>query len=82
MLPEIPKALTPARTPQGHVWVEGDNAAVSEDSRSAYGPIPAALIEGRVLTVLWPPSEMGPVELSYPQSRLLVCNPHPFEDNR
>ncbi|XP_075910476.1 mitochondrial inner membrane protease subunit 1-like [Petromyzon marinus] len=33
--------------PLGHVWLEGDNAANSTDSRS-YGPVPYALIRGRV----------------------------------
>lgn len=67
---------------QGHIWVEGDNAAVSEDSRSKYGAVPAALVEARLLAVLWPPSEMGRAQQSYPHSRLLVCNPRPFEDSR
>ena len=34
--------------PPGHVWVQGDNAAQSRDSRT-YGPIPIALIRGRFI---------------------------------
>uniref|UniRef100_A0A4W5N872 Peptidase S26 domain-containing protein n=1 Tax=Hucho hucho TaxID=62062 RepID=A0A4W5N872_9TELE len=33
--------------PKGHVWLEGDNLSNSADSRS-YGPVPYALIRGRV----------------------------------
>jgi inner membrane protease subunit 1 len=39
--------------PDGHVWLEGDNPNNSADSRS-YGPVPAALIQGRVLARIWP----------------------------
>jgi inner membrane protease subunit 1 len=34
--------------PAGHFWVGGDNAAWSRDSRD-YGPIPIALIKGRLV---------------------------------
>lgn len=30
---------------QGQCWIEGDNAACSEDSASVYGPVPLALIQ-------------------------------------
>jgi inner membrane protease subunit 1 len=33
--------------PKGHIWVSGDNAADSRDSR-LYGPVPMALIHGRL----------------------------------
>ncbi|KAF3832540.1 hypothetical protein F7725_026205 [Dissostichus mawsoni] len=44
-----PSDLFKAHTyvPKGHVWLEGDNLRNSSDSRS-YGPIPYALIRGRV----------------------------------
>lgn len=47
--------------PRGHCWIEGDNAACSRDSRSEYGPVPAALITGRVAAVVWPPWRLGPI---------------------
>ncbi|EEB88297.1 hypothetical protein MPER_13940 [Moniliophthora perniciosa FA553] len=33
--------------PRGHIWISGDNAVYSRDSRD-YGPVPMALIQGRV----------------------------------
>ncbi|EQC28471.1 hypothetical protein SDRG_13799 [Saprolegnia diclina VS20] len=39
--------------PPGHVWVEGDNSGMSVDSRH-FGPIPLALVFGRVAFTLWP----------------------------
>lgn len=41
------------QVPSGHVWVTGDNLEHSLDSR-AYGPVPMALIRGRVFARLWP----------------------------
>ncbi|KAF0718615.1 Aste57867_1585 [Aphanomyces stellatus] len=46
--------------PKGHVWVEGDNPTASIDSRH-YGPIPQALIWGRVTYKVWPLAEIAPV---------------------
>lgn len=43
--------------PRGHVWIEGDNAANSMDSRQ-YGPIPLGLIRSRAVIRLWPLNEM------------------------
>jgi signal peptidase I len=48
------------RVPAGHVWLEGDNPHNSTDSRQ-YGPVPEALVKGRVLCKVWPPWELGPV---------------------
>lgn len=34
--------------PPGHIWVQGDNATASRDSRT-YGPIPISLVRGRLI---------------------------------
>lgn len=39
--------------PDGHVWIEGDNAINSSDSRH-YGPVSANLILGKVIGRVWP----------------------------
>lgn len=36
------------KVPEGHVWISGDNAAWSRDSRD-YGPVPIALVKGRIV---------------------------------
>jgi inner membrane protease subunit 1 len=41
------------RVPEGHCWVAGDNLDWSRDSR-LFGPLPLALIKGKVLGVVWP----------------------------
>lgn len=46
------------RIPSGHVWLEGDNPYNSTDSRE-YGPVPASLIVGRVVAVVFPPGRSG-----------------------
>ena len=33
--------------PKGHVWIIGDNASASRDSRT-YGPVPMGLIQGKL----------------------------------
>ncbi|KAM4602763.1 mitochondrial inner membrane protease subunit 1 [Polymixia lowei] len=55
--------------PRGHVWLEGDNLRNSSDSR-IYGPIPYALIRGRVCLKLWPPHCFGPLNES-PTGRII-----------
>jgi signal peptidase I len=50
-----------SKVPEGHVWLEGDNPSNSTDSRY-YGPVPAALINGRVVCKIWPWSEAGWME--------------------
>ncbi|XP_063602761.1 mitochondrial inner membrane protease subunit 1-like [Penaeus indicus] len=44
--------------PKGHVWLEGDNALNSTDSRT-FGSVPAGLIRGRAVCRLWPLSDVG-----------------------
>lgn len=39
--------------PPGHVWLQGDNLTHSMDSRD-YGPVPLALIKGKVFMQVWP----------------------------
>lgn len=57
--------------PVGRCWVEGDNAAVSGDSRSAYGPVHLGLLEGRVSHVVWPLERIGRVAVAPQPQRLL-----------
>ncbi|KAG7449408.1 LexA/Signal peptidase [Guyanagaster necrorhizus] len=47
--------------PEGHVWVEGDDPYHSDDSNT-FGPIPAALIEAKVLFIVWPLSRIGSLQ--------------------
>ncbi|KAJ7293297.1 peptidase S24/S26A/S26B/S26C [Mycena rebaudengoi] len=39
--------------PKGHIWIMGDNAAYSRDSRD-YGPISMGLIHGKLFARIWP----------------------------
>ncbi|GAA5869737.1 hypothetical protein JCM1840_000575 [Sporobolomyces johnsonii] len=41
------------KVPPGHVWLAGDNASNSTDSRD-YGPVPMAMVRGRVVARVWP----------------------------
>ncbi|KAL1407122.1 hypothetical protein Q8F55_006536 [Vanrija albida] len=45
------KGLTFVKVPKGHVWLSGDNLSNSTDSRD-YGPMPIAMVRGKVLTIL------------------------------
>lgn len=49
---------TRVEVPLGHLWLQGDNAGNSTDSRD-YGPVPYALLRGKVFVKVWPPSEAG-----------------------
>ncbi|KAM0805010.1 peptidase S24/S26A/S26B/S26C [Usnea florida] len=46
------------QVPDGHCWLLGDNLLWSRDSR-VYGPIPLALIQGKVIARVSPWSERG-----------------------
>lgn len=46
------------RVPKGHVYLEGDNALLSTDSRN-FGPIPQGLIQIRLVFRVWPLSRAG-----------------------
>ncbi|MFO0515314.1 MAG: S26 family signal peptidase, partial [bacterium] len=39
--------------PKNHIWIEGDNKENSLDSRM-FGPVSKHLVEGRVVSRLWP----------------------------
>ena len=41
------------QVPEGHCWIAGDNLDWSRDSR-VYGPVPLALVKGKVVAILWP----------------------------
>lgn len=43
------------RVPEGHCWLAGDNLEWSRDSRT-FGPLPLALIKGKVIATIWPVS--------------------------
>jgi signal peptidase I len=46
----------PEVVPEDHVFVLGDNRAVSHDSR-AIGPVPVDSVRGHVVLVYWPPEK-------------------------
>lgn len=46
------------QVPEGHCWLLGDNLAESRDSRT-YGPLPLALIKGKVIARVLPWSHRG-----------------------
>ena len=46
------------KVPEGHCWVAGDNQAHSRDSR-LFGPLPLALIKGKVIARVFPLAQMG-----------------------
>lgn len=45
------------KIPEDHVWLQGDNDAQSTDSRH-YGPVPQALVRGKVWVRVWPPNQV------------------------
>jgi len=64
--PGAPRARV--RVPRGHVWLEGDNAQDSTDSR-AYGAVPTALVRGRVFARVWPPGAAALFDARAPRPR-------------
>ena len=46
------------QVPEGHCWMVGDNMTDSRDSR-LYGPVPLALIKGKVIAKILPFSDAG-----------------------
>jgi len=50
--------------PKGHVWLAGDNADYSRDSR-LYGPVSMALIKGKLWGRVWPLSQVGPFKNTF-----------------
>ena len=46
------------QVPDGHCWLLGDNLPESRDSR-VYGPLPLALIKGKVVAKVLPLSDVG-----------------------
>ncbi|KAJ5832551.1 Peptidase S26A signal peptidase I [Penicillium riverlandense] len=54
---EVGKTPDMIQVPEGHVFLMGDNLPWSRDSRN-YGPVPMALINGKIVARVWPPSKM------------------------
>jgi signal peptidase I len=50
--------LAPTHIPEGYVFIIGDNRPISHDSR-AIGPVSIEDIEGRVIFVYWPLTEIA-----------------------
>lgn len=67
----VPGTYDICQIPKGHCWVEGDNGAVSSDSKN-FGPVAIGLLEGRVTHIVWPPARVGPVESRLPEGRVLL----------
>ena len=48
------------QVPPKHLWVEGDNHAVSMDSNTL-GPVPMKRVGSKIISIVWPLSRMGRV---------------------
>jgi len=59
------------RIPKGYCWVEGDNSALSRDSRD-FGPVPLGMICGTVVSVMWPPTHMGLLRRRRPSAARVI----------
>ncbi|PON50802.1 Peptidase S26A, signal peptidase I [Trema orientale] len=56
--------------PKGHIWVEGDNIYVSNDSRK-FGPVPYGLLQGKIFWRIWPPKDFGSLRRSSTKDPIL-----------
>lgn len=52
-MPDRTGGETMIQVAEGHCWLLGDNVEASRDSRF-YGPLPLALIRGKVTAKIWP----------------------------
>lgn len=52
------------QVPEGHCWVVGDNVKWSRDSR-IWGPLPLALVRGKVIAKAHPNRSMSPLRLQW-----------------
>ncbi|GBF97650.1 mitochondrial inner membrane protease subunit 1 [Raphidocelis subcapitata] len=55
-------APTTLEVPTGHIWLQGDNLIMSRDSRE-YGPVPLAMVKGRVVCQILPNYKWVPPRL-------------------
>jgi mitochondrial inner membrane protease subunit 1 len=60
-IPQTQRRLTRQQVPEGHCWVLGDNLTASRDSR-IFGPLPLALIKGKVVARVLPYGQSGWLE--------------------
>ncbi|KAL6653139.1 hypothetical protein ACP70R_012064 [Stipagrostis hirtigluma subsp. patula] len=67
---QVPEKQEIRQIPEGHCWVEGDNAAASWDSRS-FGPVPLGLMHGRATHIVWPPHRIGRLDRKMPEGRIM-----------
>ncbi|VDK61259.1 unnamed protein product [Gongylonema pulchrum] len=51
-------SLRNGKIPAGHIYLEGDNADSSTDSR-VFGPVPEGLVQVRLVFRIWPLSRAG-----------------------
>lgn len=63
--------LPHVKVPEGHCWVEGDNASNSMDS-NLFGPIALALITAKASAIVWPPSRWQAIKSEIPDKRKLT----------
>ncbi|XLR25261.1 hypothetical protein S83_053161 [Arachis hypogaea] len=57
--PDEPDKQETIVVPKGHVWIQGDNAYKSNDSRN-FGAVPYGLIQHRLFWRVWPIKGFGP----------------------